>query len=313
MASQLENRRRVAAVCSIAMPPRAGVTRRRRGAFDRPSAAPAGCGAAPKSMEGDVLKRCDGLAVEWSATLLASLAVAPHVGVVSELDVATAQRGRSETRSPERTHVEQQLVICPSRSARCLAQVRWNLMRARPKSVAMPSRLVLPDSSAISAQFVFGESGDKLACAWRAGHTVRVGSVESRHDSPRAHRLPGRNLSRRQDRILPTRTVVDGFISQHETCCAKGKNGSRRSMPSHIRSRMSQSMFLRHFPVLGHPYYLQDPRRWWDAAAQVAVSVWPAAKQDGHGTGDPPQDRRRNGAHPHSYRPSRSAGPRIGA
>ena len=40
------------------------------------------------------LQGCDGLAVEWSATLLASLAEAPHVGAVSELDVATAQCGQ---------------------------------------------------------------------------------------------------------------------------------------------------------------------------------------------------------------------------
>jgi hypothetical protein len=40
------------------------------------------------------LQHCDGLAVEWSATLLASLAEATHVGAVPEVDVATAQCGQ---------------------------------------------------------------------------------------------------------------------------------------------------------------------------------------------------------------------------
>jgi hypothetical protein len=214
MASQLENRRRVAAVWPIAMPPRAGVTRSRRGAIDRPSAAPAGCGAAPKSMERDVLKR--------SATQHRTWAPCPSWTSPQHSAVS------SETRSPERTHVEQQLVICPSRSARCLAQSsgpvasssRWNLMRARSKSVAMPSRLVLPDSSAISAQFVFGEGGDKLACAWRAGHPVG-GSVESRHDIATGA-SPSRKKSEPSIRIRScqrARWLMVSF-SQNETCCA---------------------------------------------------------------------------------------------
>jgi hypothetical protein len=75
-------------------------------------------------------------------------------------------------------------------------------------------------SCAVGRCCVFGEGGDKLACAWRAGHPVG-GSVESRHDIATGA-SPSKKKSEPSIRIRScqrARWLMVSF-SQNETCCA---------------------------------------------------------------------------------------------